>query len=64
MDEPHAYIDSQDSPWPELGGSHHLPFYNIICDWPQGYTQISFFPGFPNRGMKFLELNFPSLGGP
>jgi hypothetical protein len=24
MDEPRAYMDSQDSPWPRLGGSHHL----------------------------------------
>jgi hypothetical protein len=26
MDEPWATIDSQDLPWPGLGGSHHLPF--------------------------------------
>jgi len=31
-DEPWAYIDSQDSPWPGLGGSYHLPPYSIICD--------------------------------
>jgi hypothetical protein len=24
-------IDSQDSPWPGLGGSHHLPPYSILC---------------------------------
>jgi hypothetical protein len=30
MDEPHAYMDSQDSPWPRFGGSHHLPPYSII----------------------------------
>jgi hypothetical protein len=29
-------IDSQNSPWPGLGGSHHLPFYNILCAWPRG----------------------------
>jgi len=28
--------DSQNSPWPELGGSHHLPPYSILCAWPQG----------------------------
>ncbi len=33
-DEPWANTDSQDSPWPGLGGSHHLPSYSILCDWP------------------------------
>ncbi len=27
----HGHLDSLDSPWPELGGSHHLPPYNILC---------------------------------
>ncbi len=31
-----AYTDSQNSPQFELGGSHHLPPYSIICAWPQG----------------------------
>jgi hypothetical protein len=29
-------MDSQDSPQFGLGGSHHLPPYNILCAWPQG----------------------------
>jgi len=33
MDEPHANTDSQDSPWPRLGGSQHLPLYIILCAW-------------------------------
>jgi len=32
MDKSRAYTDSQDSPRPELGGSHHLPPYSILCD--------------------------------
>ncbi len=28
--------DSQDSPQPELGWSHHLPPYSILCASPQG----------------------------
>ncbi len=28
--------DTQDSPWPELGGSHHLPPYSILCTSPWG----------------------------
>jgi len=38
-DKPRANInsqDSQDSPRPKLGGSHHLPPYIILCAWPQG----------------------------
>jgi len=30
-DKPRAILDSQDSPQPELGGSHHLPPYSILC---------------------------------
>jgi hypothetical protein len=29
-------MDEQDSPQPELGGSHHLPPYSILCDQSQG----------------------------
>jgi hypothetical protein len=34
MDSPRAYTNSQYSPWPRLGGSHHLPPYIILCAWP------------------------------
>jgi len=34
-DNPHAILDSQDSPRPGLGGSHHLPPYNILCVTPR-----------------------------
>jgi len=34
MDEPRSNTDSQDSPRPRLGGSHHLPPYSILCAWP------------------------------
>ncbi len=30
-DKPQATLDSLDSPRPGLGGSHHLPPYNIVC---------------------------------
>jgi hypothetical protein len=39
MDKPQANTDSQDlqdSPWPGLGGIHHLPLYSIFYAWPQG----------------------------
>jgi hypothetical protein len=28
------HFDTQDSPRPELGGSHHLPPYSILCSCP------------------------------
>jgi hypothetical protein len=33
-DKPRATLDSLDSPQPGLGGSHHLPPYNILCVFP------------------------------
>jgi len=30
----HGHFDTQDSPRPELGGSHHLPPYSILCVTP------------------------------
>jgi hypothetical protein len=33
-DKPRATLDSLDSPRPELGGSHHLPPYSILCVTP------------------------------
>ncbi len=35
MNEPRANTDSQDSPRPGLGGSHHLLPYGILYVWPQ-----------------------------
>jgi len=30
----HGYFDTQDSPRPIFGGSHHLPPYSILCSSP------------------------------
>jgi hypothetical protein len=35
-DEPWANTDSQDSPRPGHGGSHHLSPYSILYAWPRG----------------------------
>ncbi len=32
----HGHFDTQDSPRPGLGGSHHLPPYSILCATPRG----------------------------
>jgi hypothetical protein len=40
----HGHFDTQDSPWPELGGSHHIVFFV-----PRGrdYIQMALFLGTP-----------------
>jgi hypothetical protein len=35
-DKSPANTYSQNSPPPGLGGSHHLPLYNILCVWSHG----------------------------
>jgi len=35
-DKPQTYTNSQYSPGPKLGESHHLPPYRIFYAWPQG----------------------------
>ncbi len=41
--------DTQDSPRPGLGGSHHLPPYSILCDSPRSPHPNGYFPGTPAR---------------
>ncbi len=66
-DEPRANMDSQNSPWPGLRGSHHLPLYNILSAWPWGkhpnvilsqYSQVGV-PKFPKLGL--LQLWMPII---
>jgi len=52
--------DTQDSPWPGLGGSHHLPFYNILCTSPQGPHPN----GFLSQDSQVGVLKSPKLGLP
>ncbi len=63
--EPQANTGSQDSPRPELGASHHLPPYSILCVGHGTNTQMSFCLGtlkweFRNS-QKWDSRNF---GGP
>jgi len=37
-------LNSQDSPWPGLGGSHHLPPYSILCASSWGPHPNDIFP--------------------
>ncbi len=43
QNKPWATSDSQDSPRPRLGGSHHLPSYSILCTSLQGLHSNGFF---------------------
>jgi len=47
MDEPWANTNSQDSPRPELEGSHYLPLTVFFVAGHMASTQISFCPGTP-----------------
>jgi len=53
-------IDTQDSPWPGLGGNHHLPPYNILCTSPQG----PHLNGFLSRDSQVGVPKSPRLGLP
>ncbi len=48
-------MDTQDSPWPRLGGSHHFLFYSILCDY-RAHIQMVFCPGIA----KWESRNRPS----
>jgi hypothetical protein len=50
--------DSQDSSRPELGGSHHLPPYSILCASPWGPHPN----GFLSRDSQVGVLKLPRLG--
>jgi len=57
--------DTQDSPRPELGGSHHLPPYSILCSssrrpHPNGYFSRDSRVGVP----KSRQMGLPGLWSP
>ncbi len=57
--------NSQDSPWPGLGGSHHLPPYSIFCassqdSHPNGFLSRDSQVGVP----KLPKLRLSRLWGP
>ncbi len=60
MDEPQAYTNSQDSPWPRLEGSHHLVPYSIFCAWLWACTQnVILFRDSQIESPKNLEIRTP-----
>ncbi len=56
--------NTQDSPWPRLGGSHHLPPYSILCTSPRGPHLNGFLSQYSQVGVsKFPHLGLPRLWG-
>jgi hypothetical protein len=58
MDDAHANTNSQDLPRPGLGGSHHLPPYNILCAWPWDQHPNDIL----SRDSQVRVSKFPKLG--
>jgi hypothetical protein len=53
--------DTQDSPWLELGGSHHLPPYNILCTSPRGPHLNGFsLPRLPSGSPEIAPARTPA----
>ncbi len=58
-------LNSQDSPWPGLGGSHHLPPYSILCVSPRGLHPNGFLSRDSQvRVPKLPKLNSYDFGAP
>jgi hypothetical protein len=56
--------DTQDSPWPGLGGSHHLPPYSILCASPRGPHPNGFLSRDSQVGVsKFEQPRLSQLSG-
>jgi hypothetical protein len=57
--------DTQDSPRPGLGGSHHLPPYSILCDCPRNTHPNGFLSWDSQVGVpKSPKLRLPWLWRP
>jgi len=65
MEKSWVNMNSQDSPWLRLGGSHHLPTYSILCAWPWDQHPNVILSWDSQVGVpKFSQLGFPWLWGP
>ncbi len=58
----HGHFDTQDSPWPGLGGSHHLPPYSILCSFARRLHPNGSFSRDSQGGvLKLSQFGFPKL---
>ncbi len=57
--------DTLDSPQLGLGGSHHLPPYNILCGWPRSLHPNGFsFPGLSSESPEIVLVGIPTTLDP
>jgi hypothetical protein len=57
--------DTQDSPRPGLGGSHHLPPYSILCSSPRRLHPNGYFSQDSQVGVpKLRQMGLPGLWSP
>jgi hypothetical protein len=57
--------DTQDSPRPGLGGSHHLPPYSIFCSSPRRLHPNGYFSRDSRAGIpKSRQMGLPQLWSP
>jgi hypothetical protein len=57
--------DTQDSPRPRLGGSHHLPPYSILCSSPPRLHPNGYFSRDSRMGVpKLRQMGLPRLWSP
>jgi hypothetical protein len=58
-------MNTQDSPRPGLGGSHHLPPYSILCNSPWGLHPNGYFSRDSRVGVpKSCQMELPQLWSP
>ncbi len=55
----HGHFDTQDSPRPGFGGSHHLPPYSILCNALRGLHPNGSFSWDSQVGVQKLSRNCP-----
>ncbi len=56
-DEPRANTNSQNSPQPGLGGSHHLPPYSILYAWPRDqHPNVILSQDSPNGNLEIPKI--------
>jgi hypothetical protein len=61
----HGDLNTQDSPRPELGGSHHLPAYSILCSSPRRLHPNGYFSRDSRVGVpKSRQMGLPGLWSP
>ncbi len=62
QDESRATSNSQNSPWPELGGNHHLPPLQYTLQLLTGATSKWFFVrGLPNGDPEIPTIGIPAI---